>query len=371
MKRSKDWSPAQASLMPPSPMDWLKEDHLVYFLLDLLPTLDLREIEAVIHAKDARGTRPYSPRMMVGLLLYGYCAGIASSRRLERATYENVAFRVLCADNHPDHSAISNFRKTHLKALGGLFLQILQLCSEAGLVKLGHVALDGTKLKANASKHKANSHAGLEKSEERLIDEIKDLLRQAEEADAADDGKYGKDRTGDELPDELKRRGDRLRVIQEAKAALEADAALTKALEKKNQAAASAEKARAAGQADVAAAARAERAEALANEAANEALDRAAEIANDAVKRAAELEEEATTAAEKTKATRAAAAAQKADEALAAAEALLCEVEADSDDSDSDSDAGGPDLSMPPRRVKANADGEPVPSAASPTPTAS
>ena len=105
-------------------MDWLKEDHLVYFLLDLLPTLDLSEIESVIRAKDPRGERPYNPRMMVGLLLYGYCVGKVSSRKLEKATYEDVAFRVLCADNHPDHTVISNFRKRHLKALGGLFHQI-------------------------------------------------------------------------------------------------------------------------------------------------------------------------------------------------------------------------------------------------------
>ena len=362
MKRSKDWSPAQPSLLPPSPMDWLKEDHLVYFLLDLLPTLDLREIEAVIHAKDARGTRPYNPRMMVGLLLYGYCVGVVSSRKLEQATYENVAFRVLCADNHPDHSAISNFRKTHLAALGNLFHQILQLCSEAGLVKLGHVALDGTKLKANASKHKANSYAGLEKNEERLLAEIKDLLRQAEEADEAEDAKYGKDRTGDELPDELIRRSDRLRAIQEAKAALEAGAALTKALEKKDQAVASAEKAEAKGPDDEAAIARAERAEALANEAANEALEQAANLADEAAKRASELKESAVTAAEKAEAARAAAAVQKAEEALAATEALLCDSD-DQGDDDQGLRSSGPDLSMPSRRVKARANGEPVASA--------
>jgi len=350
-------------------MDWLKEDHLVYFLLDLLPKLDLREIEAVIQAKDARGSRPYNARMMVGLLLYGYCVGIVSSRKLEKATYENVAFRVLCADNHPDHSVISLFRKTHLKALGGLFHQILRLCSEAGLVKLGHVALDGTKLKASASRHKANSYAGLEKNEERLIAEIEDLLRQAEEADAVEDEKYGKDRTGDELPKELKLRSDRLRVIEEAKAALEAEAALTKALEKKSQAAASAKKANAAGADDAAAKARAERSDALANEAANEALERTAKIAEDAAQRAKELREKASSALEKAQATRAEKAAKKAEEAHANATSALCEVEPSQEngpDEDKDGDqnddpgASEADLSMPPRRVKADANGDPV-----------
>ena len=341
-------------------MDWLKEDHLVYFLLDMLPTLDLGEIKGVIQAKDRRGTRPYSARMMVGLLLYGYCVGKVSSRKLEKATYEDVAFRVLCAGNHPDHSAISLFRKTHLNALGGLFHQILQLCREAGLVKLGHVALDGTKLKANASRHKANSYAGLERSEEKLITEIEELLRQAEEVDASEDERYGKDCTGDELPKELRRRSDRLRVIQKAKATLEADAALTKALEKKKQAELSAAKADQQGACDEPARARAEKATALANEAAHEAIEQAARVAETAAKRALELKNEASDRDGKAKATLAARASEKAGRALAATEALLC------DDEDSDDDDGGcgaaidRDITMPDRRIKPDADGYPV-----------
>ena len=198
--------------MPASPMDWLKDDHLVYFLLDLAPLLDLSDIDRVVRAKDGRGTRPYSSRMMVLLLLYGYAVGTVSSRKLEKATYEDVPFRVLCAGQHPDHTSISNFRKTHLKALGGLFHQILRLCQEAGLVQLGHVALDGTKLKASASKHKANSYAGLEKNEERLVAEIEELLQQAEATDDEEDARYGRDRTGEELPDGLRKKGERLQA---------------------------------------------------------------------------------------------------------------------------------------------------------------
>ena len=342
-------------------MEWLKEDHLVYFILDVLKTLDLSEINEVTRTKDGRGTRPYNPRMMVGLLLYGYCVGIVSSRKLEKATYESIPFRVLCAENHPDHSIISAFRKTHLKALGGLFHQILRLCREAGLVKLGHVALDGTKLKASASKHKANSYAGLERSEERLVAEIEELLKRAEEVDAAEDERHGVDCTGDELPEELRRREDRLRVIQQAKASLEADAALTKALEKKEQAANSAAKAEALDGSNEPANGRAERTAGLANEAAHEAIDRAASVAKSASERAVELKKRASTPAEKASATKAAAAAEKAQQTLAATESMLCE---NDDDEDSDVDGGmsssDADLSMPIRQVKPDVHGDPV-----------
>ena len=369
MKRARDWSPAQASLMPPSPRDWLKEDHLVYFLLDLVPSLDLGEIDQVIQAKDGRGTRPYSARMMVLLMLYGYCIGKVSSRKLEKATYEEVPFRVLCAGHHPDHCAISNFRKTHLKALGGLFHQILRLCQEAGLVKLGHVALDGTKLKASASKHKANSYAGLERNEERLVAEIEELLKQAASVDAEEDARFGEDRTGEELPDGLRSKSERLQRIQKAKAALEADAALTKALERKSQAERSAAKAKEQGDQDAAAAARAEKAAAIAGEAANEAIEQAQRIAEDAAALAEKLNSEADDAKSRRSATLAGNVALKAEKTLEATIAALCDDESDDDDqggaattaagqvdrrSANDADA------LPERRVKADADGYPV-----------
>jgi hypothetical protein len=162
--------------------------------------------------------------MMVRLLLYGYCQGVVSSRKIERATHEDVAFRYLSADTHPDHDTIAAFRKRHLPALAGLFAQALQLCEKAGLVKLGHVAIDGTKIKANASKHKAMSYERMNETEQRLRQEVEELLRRAEETDAAEDAQYGKGKRGDELPAELARRESRLVKIREAKAALEQEA---------------------------------------------------------------------------------------------------------------------------------------------------
>jgi transposase len=214
----------QQLLFPPSLQDWVPEDHLARFISDVVDSLDLSAIYASYDAKDARGARPYHPAMLVKLLVYGYCAGVASSRRIERATYDDVAFRFLSADQHPDHDSIAEFRKRHLKALAGLFLQVLKLCQKAGLVKLGHVALDGTKVKANASKHKAMSYDRMLKAEQHLKDEIQSLLNEAQRTDAAEDAKYGKGKRGDELPDELARRESRLKKIQEAKAALEQEA---------------------------------------------------------------------------------------------------------------------------------------------------
>jgi len=237
VKQYRPWLPAQDYLLPPSPRDWLPAKHLVFFLLDLMATLDLREMERAIHAKDARGTRPYDPRLMTALLLYGYCVGLASSRRLEQATYTDVACRVLAGECHPDHTAIATFRRRHLHALQRLFVQILRLCQKAGLVKLGHVALDGTKVQANASKHKAMSYARMLKTEAQLEAEMAQLLATAERVDHEEDARYGKGRRGDELPDELARRDSRLRKIREAKAALEAEAAAARAREVEAQAA--------------------------------------------------------------------------------------------------------------------------------------
>ncbi len=218
----------QRLLLPPDMRAWLPEGHLALFLLDVVSELDLSAITRVYDAKDTRGRAGYHPMMMVALLVYAYCVGKPSSRRIERATYEDVAFRVLAGDQHPDHDSIADFRKRHLDALAGLFLQVLRLCQKAGLVKLGHIAIDGTKLKANASKHKAMSYERMCETEKKLTEQIAELLAEAERIDAEEDAQHGKGRRGDELPAELKRREDRLRKIREAKAALERDA-LTKA----------------------------------------------------------------------------------------------------------------------------------------------
>ena len=161
---------------------------------------------------------------MVKLLIYGYCIGRVSSRKIEEATHTDVGFRVLACNQHPDHDSIADFRKRHLGALGGLFVQVLELCGRAGLIKLGHVAIDGTKVLANASKHKAMSYERMKETEKRLEAEVTRLLKEATELDAAEDARYGKGRRGDELPAELARRESRLRKIREAKASLEEEA---------------------------------------------------------------------------------------------------------------------------------------------------
>ena len=153
MKSYRPYAPDQSYLLPPSPSEWLPEGHLAYFILELLEDIDLGQIEKVLQAKDHRGERPFSPRMMTALWLYGYAVGVTSSRKIEKATYEDVGFRVLAAGEHPHFTSVNEFRATHRQALGNLFHQILQECMSAGLVKLGHVAIDGTKMKANASKH--------------------------------------------------------------------------------------------------------------------------------------------------------------------------------------------------------------------------
>jgi hypothetical protein len=162
--------------------------------------------------------------MMVRLLLYGYCVGVMSSRRMERASFDDLAFRYLCADQHPDHDTIASFRQQHLPVLAELFTQVLQLCNKAGLVKLGHVAIDGSKRQANASKHKAMSYDRMEEKEKQLKTEVEKLLAQAAESDAAEDRQYGKGKRGDELTGELARRASRLKKIAAAKAALEQEA---------------------------------------------------------------------------------------------------------------------------------------------------
>lgn len=236
MKKYKTWNVGRTYLLPPSPNNWLPEGHLVYFLLDLLTELDLSAIEDAVQAKDHRGTPPHPPAMMVLLLLYGYCVGVFSSRKLEKATYEDIGFRVLAGDLHPDHTRISEFRRIHLEDLRELFLQVLKLCQKAGLVKLGHVAFDGTKMPANASKHKAMSYKRMLEDELRLKKEIEELLKRAEETDGVEDARYGEGNRGDELPEELQRRETRLAKIQEAKAKLKEEAKQARALALQEQA---------------------------------------------------------------------------------------------------------------------------------------
>jgi transposase len=214
----------QRLLLPPDMRNWLPEGHLALFILDVVSELDLSAIERAHDAKDPRGRAGYAPTMMVALLVYAYCVGKPSSRRIEKATHEDVAFRVLAGDQHPDHDCIAAFRKQHLDVLGGLFLQVLRLCQKAGLVKLGHVAIDGTKMEANASKHKAMSYGRMAEAERKLEEEVRRLLEEAESVDADEDARFGKGTRGDELPDELRRRDSRLKKIRQAKAELEAEA---------------------------------------------------------------------------------------------------------------------------------------------------
>ena len=214
----------QALLLPPSLHDWLPEKHLARFLVDVVDALDLGAIYESYEEKDGRGQAAYDPAMMVRVLLYGYCMGSYSSRKIQAKTYEDIGFRYLAADEHPDHSTMAEFRKRHLEALAGLFCQALQLCEKAGLVKLGHVAIDGSKIQGNASKHKAMSYERMSEAEKKLQAEVAGLLQRAEAVDAAEDEKYGKDQAGDELPGELGRRESRLAKIRAAKAELEAEA---------------------------------------------------------------------------------------------------------------------------------------------------
>ena len=222
-KTYRPWNPDQQWLLPPSVHDWLPQDDLVYFILDTVNELDLGAITAK-YEQEERGYPPYNPRMMVGLLFYAYCRGIFSSRKIMQACEERLTFRVIVGDEIPNWRTISDFRKLHLKELEQLFVQVLQLCQKAGLVKLGHIALDGTKVKANASRHKAMSYGRMKQEEERLKEEIRQLLSKAEAVDQQEDKECGADHRGDELPEELARRESRLKRIQQAKKALEAEA---------------------------------------------------------------------------------------------------------------------------------------------------
>ena len=218
-RKFREWQPDAGWLFPPSPRDWLPEDHLVYFLLDVTAQIDISPI-VDDYASDYGGQPPFHPRMMLVLLLYAYSSGVFSSRKIMQRCVTDAAFRVVVGEDIPNFRRIAEFRARHLKHLQPLFLEVLVLCREAGLLKVGRLSLDGTKVKANASRNKAMSYDRMGPEAERLQQEIDALLARADDADTADDDQFG-DLSGDEIPDELKRRESRLKKILEAKAALE------------------------------------------------------------------------------------------------------------------------------------------------------
>jgi transposase len=222
-KTFRDWEPDQVWLLPASLQDLVPAGHVAHFVRDTVRNgLDLETI--VASYGEERGFPPYHPGMMVALLLYAYSQGVYSSRRIARGCEEQLDFAAVTAMQRPDFRTISDFRKRHREALRGLFVQVLRLCREAGLVKLGHVALDGTKLKANASKHKAMSYARIVEAEPKLAAEVAAWLKAAGRADRAEDRRHGAERRGDEMPDWVANKERRLEKIREAKAALEAEA---------------------------------------------------------------------------------------------------------------------------------------------------
>jgi transposase len=218
-KGYRSYLPEQDLLLPPSLREWLPENHLVYFVSDVVDHLDLSAMHAV-YEEEKRGQPPYDPRLMTKLLVYGYCTGVFSSRRIQRRIQEDIPFKVLAAGNEPDFRTISDFRKIHIGRLQNLFEQVLAMALECGAIKLGRVSLDGTKVKANASKHKAMSYGRMNEKQQQLKDEVKQMLDQAAAVDEAEDRQYGGKR-GDELPEELRRRETRLAKIKEAKKVIE------------------------------------------------------------------------------------------------------------------------------------------------------
>jgi transposase len=214
-------APDQSLLFPPSPRDWLPEGHLAFFIADTVAALGLQALYTPCEG-DGRRNQPFDPQMMVTVLLYAYATGTCSSRKIARKLEEDVAYRVLAAGSFPAHRTIAEFRQQHLAAFEALFVQVVQLARETGVVQLGTLAIDGTKVKANASKHKAMSYGRMLEQEQRLREQIAALTAQAEAVDATEDAVQGPDVRGDELPAELQRRATRLATIQAAKARLEA-----------------------------------------------------------------------------------------------------------------------------------------------------
>jgi transposase len=215
------YEPKQDFLLPPSLSEWLPENHLGYFVSEIVDRLDLQKFYARYEG-DGRRNQPYDPAMLVKILVYGYATGVFSSRKIARKLYEDVAFRMLGAGNFPSHRTICDFRLQHLPELKELFVQVGRLARELGLVKLGTIALDGTKIKANASKHKAMSYGRMKEQEQKLKQEIEALLERARSTDAQEDARLGVDQADEELPAELRRREERLAKIAAAKARLEA-----------------------------------------------------------------------------------------------------------------------------------------------------
>ena len=214
-------APDQSLLFPPSPRDWLPEGHLAFFIADTVAALDLQTFYAAYEG-DGRRNQPFDPQMMVTVLLYAYATGTFSSRRIARKLEDDVAYRVLAAGSFPAHRTIAEFRQQHLAAFERLFVQVVAIAREAGVVHLGALAVDGSKVKASASKHKAMSYGRMRDEERRLREQIAALTTQAEATDAAEDAEHGPDVRGDELPAELQRREERLATIAAAKARLEA-----------------------------------------------------------------------------------------------------------------------------------------------------
>ena len=209
-------------MLPPSLRDWLPQDHLVYFISDTIDQLDLSALHQRYQG-DGRRHQPYHPTMLAKVLIYAYATGVFSSRRIAAKLVDDVALRVLAAGNQPDFRTVNRFRQQHLETFSKLFVEVVRLAQKMGLVKLGTVALDGTKIKANASKHKAMSYQRMKEEEQRLEKEIQQLLEKAQQTDAAEDELHGPENSGDELPEELRRREQRLETIRAAKASLEAE----------------------------------------------------------------------------------------------------------------------------------------------------
>ena len=223
-KRFRVCSLDQQFLMPPSLQDWLPENHLARFIADVVNELDLSSIYAEYERKDGRGLSAYHPLLITRLLLYGYCIGTTSSRKIEQATHDNVAFRYLSADQHPDHDTLAAFRQQHLEALAGLFVQALRLCQKAGLVKLGNVAIDGTKIKANASTRRSVGYEKISEREQHWRSEVERLLNQAQQTDQDEDQRFGVGQPADPLPDDLASAQKRLQRLQQARTELEQEA---------------------------------------------------------------------------------------------------------------------------------------------------
>ncbi len=241
-KAYRSWNPELYGRQAHAPEAQLPEDDLVFFLLDVVPKLDLSKIH-VVYQDETRGAPPFDPAMMVCLLLYSYCVGVFSSRKIAQACERNLAFLAIVGADRPDFRTISLFRKDHLDAFADVFVQVLRLAQAAGLVRLGTIAVDGTKIQGNASRHKAMSYGYMTKEVVRLRAEIDTLLKQAQAVDAEDDAVLGT-RRGDELPEELRRRQDRLAVIEAAMKRLEAEARATAEAERRRREEAEAERQR-------------------------------------------------------------------------------------------------------------------------------